>query len=373
MNVVPVHLQPAFFMSQAIKLGEKSRIISPPNPWVGCVIVKEGKIIARGSTEAFGGCHAEVQALKEAGENAKGSTVYVTLEPCPNYGKTPPCTEALIRARVKKVVIAVIDPDPKVRGQGIQKLREADIEVEVGLLKEKAKKSLLPYLYHRETGMSFCILKAAISIDGKIAAKDGTSLWITDEKARRDVHQIRAESQAVLVGTNTVLEDSPSLTVRYVQPPGLRPPLRVILDISGKIKAEGPLFNIHLAPTLIVTSEKCSQSKIEEWKNFGCEVKSLPLNESRDGIDLRALLFYLGERGILQLLIEGGSRLFSSVLKENLAQRFLVYVGGCLLGGEGLSLFSQLNVETIEDALRMDLIQMKRLGKDVRLDYSYKR
>jgi diaminohydroxyphosphoribosylaminopyrimidine deaminase/5-amino-6-(5-phosphoribosylamino)uracil reductase len=282
MTFVPPNFQPSFFMSQAIKLGDKSRIISPPNPWVGCVIVKEGEIIGRGSTETYGGSHAEIKALKEAGENARGSTVYVTLEPCPNHGKTPPCTDALIQAKVKKVVIALIDPDPKVLGRGIQKLREANIDVEVGLLEEKAKKSLLPYLHHRETGMPFCILKAAISIDGKIAAKDGTSLWITGEKARKDVHQIRAESQAVLVGTNTILEDSPSLTVRYVQPSGFRPPLRVLLDISGKIKAQGPLFDMNLAPTLIVTSEKCPESIIEEWKSFGCEVKSLPLNERRD-------------------------------------------------------------------------------------------
>lgn len=370
MTIAPINQKQTFFMNRALELGEESRIIAPPNPWVGCAIVKHGEIIAEGSTEAFGGSHAEVQALKQAGEEANGATVYVTLEPCPVHGKTPPCTDALIQAGVTRVVIGILDPDPSVQGKGVEKLQEAGIEVELGVLKQEVEASLKSYLHHRRTGLPFCILKAAISMDGKIAAKNGTSIWITGKQARVDVHQIRAESQAILIGTNTVLEDNPSLTVRHVEPKGLRPPLRVLLDTSGKIKPKGPLFDIDLAPTLIITSEKCHSSRIEDWKNAGCDVEVLPLDLKGNGVDLSAVLSMLGKRGIVQLLVEGGSRVFSSLLQDKLANRLTLYMGACLLGAEGVSLFSRLNLESIEDAIRMQLQQMVRLGKDVRLDYN---
>ena len=370
MTVAHLNQKQIFFMTKAHNIAAQSRIVAPPNPWVGCVLVKHGEIIAEGCTQSYGGDHAEVQALKQAGEEAKGATAYVTLEPCPVQGRTPPCTDALIKAGVLKVVVGILDPDPRVNGKGIARLQEAGIEVEVGILREEIYASLKPYLHHRETGLPFCILKAAISMDGKIAAKNGTSIWITGKKAREDVHQIRAESQAILVGTNTVLEDNPRLTVRHVNYEGSRPPLRVLIDAKGKIKPKGDLFDTSLAPTLILTTEKVDPKRVEEWKQHGCEVEVISQNREGNGIDLKEVLILLGKRGILQLLVEGGSRIFSSLIKEELVNKLVLYMGACLLGAEGVSLFSRLNLESIDDAIRMHLSHMTRLGTDVRLDYT---
>ena len=359
-----------YFMSEALNEGLKGRYIAPPNPWVGCVIVKHGQVIARGHTQSFGKPHAEVMALKAAGEEAKGATAYVTLEPCPNFGNTPPCTEALIDAGIEKVVIGILDPDPSVRGKGVAKLQQAGIEVEVGTRSEEVRASLLPYCHHRETGLPFCILKAAISMDGKIAARDGSSIWITGKKAREDVHLMRARSQAILVGTTTVLEDSPKLTVRDVDIEEFNPPLRIFLDARGRIRPKGVLFDTKIAPTMVVTSNQVSETRKQEWIDCGCEVVIMPMNENQSGLNLKKLLEFLGKRGILQLLVEGGSKIFTSLIEDKLVNRLTLYMGSCLLGAEGVSLFSKLRLENIDDAIRMHLKDFTRFGKDIRLDYT---
>ncbi len=358
-----------FFMQEALQEAAKGRLIAPPNPWVGCVIVKHGAIIARGHTQAPGQPHAEIMALNAAGESAQEATVYVTLEPCPHFGNTPPCTEALIKAGVKKVVIGILDPDPHVRGRGVAQLQQAGIEVEVGTLHEKIKASLKPYCHHRETGRPYCILKAAVSMDGKIAARDGSSFWITKEEARRDVHQLRAMSQAILVGTFTALEDSPQLTVRDIEDKNFTPPLRVILDAKGKIQAKGPLFDTSLAPTLMVTSNLVDPLRKKEWLDCGCEVVEISM--CQNGLNLQELLNYLGQRGVLQLLVEGGSGVFSSLMQSQLLNQLILYMGGCLLGAEGVSLFSNLKLENINDAIRLRLKDFTRFGEDLRLDYVF--
>lgn len=357
-------------MTRALVLSQKSRYIAPPNPWVGCVLVKHGEIIAEGWTQEFGKDHAEIAALKAAQESAKDSTLYVTLEPCCIQGKTPPCTEAIIQAGVQKVVVGILDPDHRVSGRGVEALKKAGIEVEVGLLKEEIEESLKAYIHHRKTGLPFCILKAAISLDGKIAAKNGTSIWITGKQAREDVHRIRAESQAILVGTNTASEDMPTLTVRDISVDLPRQPLRVVIDAKGRLEPIGPLFDVSLAPTLIMTTEEAPQERIDQWKAKGCEVQKVPHNKACTGVDLKAVLTLLGQRGILQLLIEGGSCIYSSLIKEQLVDQIVLYMGACLLGAEGVSLFSRLNLESIDEAIRMHLHQMTRFGKDVRLDYT---
>ncbi len=361
----------AFFMNRAIELAQRARLLAPPNPWVGCVIIKHGEIIGEGWTQPYGGDHAEAVALNSAKEEVFGATLYVTLEPCPMHGKVAPCTEAIIRAGIKKVVVGIEDPDPRVKGRGIAALKRAGIEVEKGLLENEIQANLQPYIYHRKTGMPFCLLKAAISMDGKIAAKNGSSIWITDKPAREDVHRIRAESQAILIGTNTAIEDSPTLTVRDVSFPIDKQPLRIVLDAKGRIEPIGPLFNTSLAPTLILTSEKVSQERIKQWEDKGCEVQIIPFNTQNDGLDLKNALHLLGQRGIVQLLIEGGSQLFSSLINEKLVNRLVLYMGACLLGAEGVSLFSKLNLESIDDAIRMHMQQLTRLGKDIRIDYTF--
>jgi diaminohydroxyphosphoribosylaminopyrimidine deaminase/5-amino-6-(5-phosphoribosylamino)uracil reductase len=328
------------FMECAADAGERARYHAPPNPWVGCVIVKNDKIVGEGFTQPPGQHHAEITALQKAGEEAKGSTVYVTLEPCAHFGRTPPCSQALIRAGVAKVCVALQDPDPKVAGKGISELRHAGIVVEVGLAAERVKKSLAPYLHHRTTGLPWCVAKAAISIDGRMTAVDGSSKWITCEHARKDVHELRAQSQAIIIGAETALKDRPQLTVRDFHAEGMRQPLRIILDSQGRVPREGPLFDPDLAETLVITGKQ----------------------------PLKQILSDLGRRGILQVLIEGGPKVLTSFWKENLINQLVVYMGPRLLGSSGKALFD-LEIPNIELSPRLELLDSKILGSSVRTSY----
>lgn len=370
-TTIPVEQKQTFFMNEAYEESLKGRFLSPPNPWVGCVIVKHGEIIAKGHHKGPGTPHAEVMAIDDAKEATQGATAYITLEPCPNSEKAPSCIDALVDAGIKKVVIGVLDPNPNVRGKGIAKLQQAGIEVEVGVLEEKVKASMLPYCHYQETGRPFCILKAAISMDGKIAAKDGSSIWITGKAARDDLHQMRAQSQAILIGTKTALVDQPHLTVRNFEVNTFNPPLRVVIDAKGKLEANGPLFDTSIASTLIVTSKDSSLERRKEWENAGCEVLEIPYNTKMTGLDLGKLFDVLGKRGVLQLLAEGGSKLFSSLIEEKLVDRLVLYMGSCLLGAEGISLFSKLRLENIDDAIHLHLKNFTPLGRDIRLDYTF--
>ncbi|HVM39257.1 MAG TPA: bifunctional diaminohydroxyphosphoribosylaminopyrimidine deaminase/5-amino-6-(5-phosphoribosylamino)uracil reductase RibD, partial [Acidimicrobiia bacterium] len=229
-------------MRQAVIEGERGRLGAPPNPWVGAVVVSEGEIVGVGHHARPGSAHGEAAAVSAAGERARGATVYVTLEPCNHHGRTGPCTEALISAGVARVVVGVEDPDALVAGTGIARLREAGIDVAVGVEAATVERSLRPYLHQRSTGRAFCVVKTAVSIDGRTAAADGTSKWITGEAARDDAHALRAASQAIVVGSGTALADAPELTVRRVAAPPV-PPLRVVLDGRGRVPARGPLFD----------------------------------------------------------------------------------------------------------------------------------
>lgn len=353
--------QQQFFMQWAIRLGEQGRCSAPPNPWVGCVIVKDGVMIGDGYHESPGQPHAEIIALMKAKEMARGATAYVTLEPCAHQGRTPPCTSSLIQAGLKKVVIALIDPDPQVQGKGVEALRKAGIEVVVGVCEAEATRSLLPYLTHRRTHVPYCCAKAAMSLDGKVAAVDGSSKWITGEEARRNVHQLRAESQAILVGAGTAAIDQPQLTVREILIK--RQPLRVLLDPKGRVPPHGPLFETKLAPTLIFTTKECPSDHLLAWKKTGVEVQFYE--------KLKDILLELGKRGVVQLLIEGGGKTHTAFLKERLIDRFSVYVGGCLLGETGKSLLPGIQVATIAGAPRLQLEKIYHFGNDLRLDYTF--
>src|SRR5688572_586191 len=245
-------------MAQAVALGERGRLTAAPNPWVGCVVVAaDGQVVGRGFHRRAGEPHAEVHALRQAGDRARGATAYVTLEPCAHQGRTPPCAPALVEAGVSRVVVAVLDPDEKVAGRGIEILRAAGIAVDIGVAAEDAARSLAPYLHHRRTGRPQCLLKTATSTDGRTAAADGTSQWITGPEARADAHRLRAESGAVVVGAGTALADRPMLTFRSLDfEEGLTPPqpLRVLIDAAGRVPADGPLFDPTLAPTLVITT-----------------------------------------------------------------------------------------------------------------------
>jgi diaminohydroxyphosphoribosylaminopyrimidine deaminase/5-amino-6-(5-phosphoribosylamino)uracil reductase len=353
-------------MQQALQVADKARFSAPPNPWVGCVIVKNDQIIGRGHTQQPGQAHAEICALQEAQQQAQGATMYVTLEPCSHYGRTPPCVNAIIKAGIAKVFVAQQDPDVNVKGQGIAQLKSAGIEIDVGVCAKEAALSLAPYLYQRQTGLPYTIFKAAMSIDGRTAAQDGSSKWITSIEARQDAHVQRAHSQAIIVGAGTALQDLPALTVRHDAINLTKQPLRVLLDAKGKVEAQGPLFNSQLAPTLVFTTDACSLERKGQWEAQGAEVIIVPA--SAEGVDLLTTWKILGKRGILQALVEGGSYLQSQLLKAQLINCLSLYIGPIALGASGLPLLTQ-NVASIEQAPRFSLQLVKQIGECVRLDY----
>ncbi|MBV8715818.1 MAG: bifunctional diaminohydroxyphosphoribosylaminopyrimidine deaminase/5-amino-6-(5-phosphoribosylamino)uracil reductase RibD [Chloroflexi bacterium] len=356
-------------MRRALVVAERGRRTAAPNPWVGCVLVRDGQVVAEGFHRRAGEPHAEARALAAAGERARGSTAYVTLEPCAHFGRTPPCVDGLIAAAVRRVVIGVLDPDPRVAGRGVARLRAAGIEVSQDVLASEVVDSLAPYLHQRRTGRAFCVLKSAMSLDGRTAAADGTSKWITSSAARADVHGLRAESQAVVVGSGTALADQPSLTVRNVDNLPDRQPLRVLLDGRGSVPTGGPLFDRRLAPTLVMTSSRVLRSRLREWEAAGAEVVEAPL--SPDGrLDLEFVLCELGRRGVLQALVEGGATLAGALVRAGLVNRLVVYVGPKTLGEDGRPLLAGPSPRSLNDAGLWRLNAVTQLESDVRLDYT---
>jgi diaminohydroxyphosphoribosylaminopyrimidine deaminase / 5-amino-6-(5-phosphoribosylamino)uracil reductase len=358
-------------MHRALELAMQGRVTAPPNPWVGCVIVNQNRIVGEGFHRAAGEPHAEMNALQKARGYTEGATVYVTLEPCSHFGRTPPCTKALIDAKVARVVIGIQDPDPKVQGKGIAQLRAAGIQVTHEVLPDIISKAMAPYLYHRHTGLSYCLAKGAVSIDGRVAAHDGTSQFITCEEALKDSHQLRAESQAIIVGAGTARFDHPQLTVRNVAVVPLNPPLRVVLDAQGKVFPPNPLFDTSLAPTLFITTSDCPKEIQDLWKKNGAEVAVVPKTQGQAGVDLKHALQNLGSRGILQVLIEGGSTVLGSFLEAKLIQRFSLYVGPRILGSGGIPLFLSDTIGTLSEAPRLTFLETKTCGNTVRIDYSF--
>jgi diaminohydroxyphosphoribosylaminopyrimidine deaminase/5-amino-6-(5-phosphoribosylamino)uracil reductase len=312
-------------MGEAVALAATARTRTSPNPWVGCVVVSEDGRAFGGATEPPGGPHAERVALAAAGPAARGSTVYVTLEPCDHHGRTPPCTDALVAAGVRRVVVAVVDPDPQVAGTGIARLRAAGVEVAVGVGAEAVSAQLAPYLHHRRTGRPFVVLKLAGTLDGRTAAADGSSQWITSVDARTAAHRLRAESDAICVGAGTVRADDPSLTTRLVDGPS---PRRVVLGRAPEGAAVRP----------------CT-----EWTG-----------------PLPALLDTLGRDGVLQLLVEGGARTAASFHRAGLVDRYVLYLAPALLGGDdGAPLFAGAGAPTIADAWRGRITSVRTVGPDL--------
>jgi len=321
-------------MAEATELSCSVRRTTSPNPWVGCVVVSdEGEVVGRGATEPPGGRHAEVVALDEAGPLARGAAAYVTLEPCCHHGRTPPCTGRLIEAGVARVVVGVLDPDPNVSGAGVAALREAGLRTTLGVLEGRVAEVLQPYLVHRRSGRPYVVLKLAVTLDGRIAAADGTSRFITGPEARSDVHELRAESDAVLVGAGTVRADDPELTVRPAgasTAPPLRQPLRVVL---GRAPARA-----RVRPALELSG------------------------------DLRGVLDELGRMGVLQLLVEGGATVAGELHRLGLVDRYVVYVAPAVLGSAGVPMLAWSGAATMAEIWRGRLVGVRRLGEDVRLD-----
>lgn len=342
---------------------------SAPNPWVGAVVVAaDGTIAGTGATAPPGGAHAEVAALGVAGDRVRGSTVYVTLEPCSHQGRTGPCADALVASGVSRVVVGIEDPDPRVAGTGIARLRAAGVDVTVGVGAAGIADDLAPYLLQRRTGRAFALLKTAMSLDGRTAAADGSSRWITGPEARADGHRLRAESQAVVVGAGTARQDLPALTTRDVEPPVEHQPLRVLLDASGTVQAIGPLFDVDLAPTLVVTTEAAAPNTVDEWRAAGAKVAVVGPGRDGRGVDLDAMLRLLAaEHGVLQALVEGGARLHGALITAGLADRLVAYVAPALIGARGIPAFGDFGGDSLADSARGLLVDVTRLGEDVRL------
>lgn len=369
------HLADLELMKEAIALGERGRLTAPPNPWVAALIVDDatGKIVGRGYHDRAGNPHAEVNAVNDAiasgYENFTAATIYVTLEPCHHFGRTPPCDQLLVQKKFGRVVVALLDPDVRVAGQGVSQLKEAGIRVEVGVGAQDAELSLKPYLHHRRTGRPFVVAKVALSIDGKVACADKTSQWITGASARDDAQRLRAASQAIMIGSETAIKDNPRLNVRL---PALEQlnlkPVRVLLDSTGRVTS-GAILENQYGNSIIYTTSKCSESTLSLWKSkAGVEVVSVPA-DAAGHVSLNNVLDDLGKRGYHQLLVEGGSQVHSSLLKQGLVNQLVVYFGSLLIGASGLAWPMTPLHETIAQVKTWTLRDVGQVGNDVRLTY----
>ncbi|NPA15500.1 MAG: bifunctional diaminohydroxyphosphoribosylaminopyrimidine deaminase/5-amino-6-(5-phosphoribosylamino)uracil reductase RibD [Deferribacteres bacterium] len=346
------------YMSRAIRLARKGAGWVSPNPMVGAVIVDEnGRIVSEGFHERFGGPHAERVALEKLNFNAKGCTLYVNLEPCCHYGKTPPCTQAIIKSGIKRVVVGMADPNPLVSGRGIEILRNHGIEVVVGVLEERCRELNRAFIKWITRKIPYVTLKWAQSLDGKIATKTGDSRWISSEKALKFAHRLRALHDAVLVGKRTVEKDDPMLNVRLVRG---RDPLRVVLDADLSLPPDRKVFSV--PPETVVFTASGSKEKEERLKEKGVEVIRIP--ESEGKLSIKEVLKTLGERGITSLLVEGGSQTHASFIKEGLYDEIQAVVAPKIIGS-GIEAAGIEGINRVEDAVKLRLLSARRLGEDV--------
>lgn len=351
------------YMRIALEMAETCRGQTSPNPMVGAVIVKNGEIIGVGAHLKAGSPHAERHALHLAGEKAIGSTVYVTLEPCCHTGRTPPCADALIEARVKRVVIGATDPNPLVAGNGIKRLKDAGIEVVAGVLGEEAMRLNEVFNKYIVTGLPFVTVKTASTLDGKTATVTGSSRWITGESARREVHRLRSEHDAILVGVNTVIEDDPQLTVRL--PEGGKNPLRVILDSRLRIPLSARVIVDNHAPTWIFTTDFAEQEKKHQLENMGIKVIS---SGTQEFVDIPFVLKTLGGHGYSSVLVEGGSRVNGSFLQTDCIDKVISYIAPKLVGGiDAPTPFAGEGVRIMDESIVLENMEVVMVGEDIRI------
>lgn len=348
------------FMARALKLAEKGRYTTDPNPRVGCVLVKDGNIIAEGWHKKAGFAHAEVNALTKV-DSAKGATAYVTLEPCSHTGKTGPCCDALSAAGVKRVVVAMQDPNPLVAGQGIKKMQQAGLIVENGILQQDAETLNQGYIKRMSTGLPYIRSKMAMSLDGRTAMASGESQWITCKESRVDVQWLRAESSVVLTGINTVLADDPCLNVRLDE--NVTQPIRVILDSQLRMPLISKMAGLS-GQTWILTCSKDEQ-KVINLENVGFQV--FYINEKNSRLDLTAVMVFLGQQQINTVLVEAGAILNGALLNESLVDEWLVYMAPCILGDQGRGLFHLPAMKKMTDKKQFNMATVRHVGSDLKL------
>ncbi|MEO8292128.1 MAG: bifunctional diaminohydroxyphosphoribosylaminopyrimidine deaminase/5-amino-6-(5-phosphoribosylamino)uracil reductase RibD [Actinomycetota bacterium] len=352
-------------MRRALHLAERGWGRVSPNPLVGALVIRGGEVLGEGWHEGPGTAHAEVVALGQAGSRARGSTLFSSLEPCDRYGRTPPCTRAVIDAGVARVVVATSDPNLGPVQPGIAALRAAGIEVDVGLLREEAERQNAAFLTHVRTGLPAVTLKMAMSLDGRSAARDGSSRWITGEEARADVQRLRAWADAIVVGAGTALADDPALTVRDPRFACASAPLRVVVSASGRLPATGHLFE-GPAPTLVATTERSPDRSRSDWEAAGAEVQVCEA-DATGGVSLPALVAALGKRDVQGVLLEGGPTLAWSAIRDGVVDRVVFYIAPILLGGtQAPSAVEGAGFAPIAAALRLTPRSMDRFGEDLR-------
>jgi len=352
------------WIKRALRLAEKGRGRTSPNPMVGAVLVKDGKVVGEGFHAKAGEAHAEIVALQQAGEGARGATLYLNLEPCTHHGKTPPCAPQVVETGVKRVVIGMEDPNPLVKGKGIEMLRRAGLDVEVGILEKECRRlneAFCKYILKKEP---FVILKVAATLDGKMATRNGDSKWISGKASRRFVHKLRDQVDGVLVGIGTVLKDDPMLTARIR---GGRDPYRIILDSQLKIPEEAKVIGTHPTKAIIASTELAPKDKIEKLEKRG--VKILIFDSKRGKVNLRACLSKLGEIGMMNLLVEGGSQVNGSFLDEGLIDKLLLFLSPRLMGDhQAPGIFGGEGVSNLQEAIVLKEIKTKRVGEDILLE-----
>ncbi|WP_449536814.1 bifunctional diaminohydroxyphosphoribosylaminopyrimidine deaminase/5-amino-6-(5-phosphoribosylamino)uracil reductase RibD [Ferdinandcohnia sp. Marseille-Q9671] len=352
------------YMNLAINVAKAGVGQTNPNPVVGAVVVNEGRVVGIGAHLKAGEPHAEVHAIRMAGEDAQNSTVYVTLEPCSHHGKTPPCADLLITNNVKRVVIATTDPNPLVAGKGIAKLKAAGIEVEVGVCKEQADALNSVFYHFLDKKIPYVTLKSATTLDGKIATVTGESKWITGEEARNDVHLYRSIHDAILVGVNTVLVDNPSLTTRLPNSMG-KNPIRIILDSTLRTPLDAKVVNDGKVQTWIIVTNKVDQDKVNKF----AEKKSVRVIQMHEPtISIKKLLSRLAEEGITSIFVEGGAGVNGSFLKEKAINQVITYFAPKLFGGkQAPTSIGGTGIEEIDDAIQLRIKSVEQIGEDVKI------
>ena len=346
-------------MARALELAAQGLYTTTPNPRVGCVIVREGEVVGEGWHRRAGEPHAEVIALAQAAGRARGATVYLTLEPCSHHGRTPPCADALIEARVARVIAAMEDPNPLVSGRGLEKLREAGIDVRCGLLASEARELNVGFVARMTRGTPWVRMKVAATLDGRTALPDGRSQWITGEAARADGHAWRARACAVLTGWGTVRDDDPQLNVRLVETP--RQPLKVLVDSRLEVGLDAKL--LRGGPVLVACAHD-NPGKEAELRDRGCEIVKIP--DARGKVDLRALMRELGARGLNEVHVEAGHKLNGSLIREGCVDDLLLYLSPSLLG-EGAGLAELAAPASLDERARLEFGAVERVGEDLRV------
>lgn len=356
-----------YFMNRVLELARLGEGRTSPNPLVGAVIVKDGRIIGEGYHSYYGGNHAEVEAINNAKESVKGSIIYVNLEPCSHFGKTPPCAKRLVEEGFRKVVVAILDPNPKVAGRGIEILKENGIDVELGLLEKEARELNEVFIKYITKGIPYIYLKYAMTLDGKIASCTGDARWISNEKSRQEVHKLRNKVSGIMVGIGTILADDPSLNTRLTSANG-KDPVRIIIDSNCRIPTTAKVLHLDSNnKTIVAVTKNADCKRIAEIEDTGAEV--LVIDDKDGRVDLESLFWVLGKRGMDSILIEGGGELSYSALEDELIDKLQVYIAPKIIGGSKASTpVTGKGISLMKDAIELQDIKRKIFDEDIMIE-----